>query len=94
MKTITLQDNFTGRGEAKGFEFKKLDSTNDIFMYEVTSTECVSHFDVFRAKSVSLCIDYGKKTKYVYPKVRQFGTSAWTFDIKKAAINKFNELTK
>jgi len=100
MKTITLQDIFTGRGEVKGFEFIKIDSHEDVFMYEVDNGEGVIHFEVFRAKLVPLCIDYAKKifssskSKYVYPKARSFGISAWTFNIKKVAVNKFNELIK
>ena len=100
MKTITLQAQFIGRGEVKGFEFQKIGEWDAVFMYKVTSSEGIIHFEVFRAKLVPLCIDYAKKifssskSKYVYPKARSFGVSAWTFNIEEMAVNKFNELIK
>jgi hypothetical protein len=78
-----LPSNFTGRAEVKGFEFTKITSTKNGFIYKVESGP-IPHYEVFKYKLTPICLDFVKRIyaenqfKEHYPKKNAFGVWAWT----------------
>jgi len=81
-----LESEFTGKGETKGFTFRKLAQNQNAFLYEVRTSHTAIHWEVFRKK---------ENTQYnciSYPTSKAFGIWAWTLTNIEDAITKFNSL--
>jgi hypothetical protein len=94
MDITTIQNQFRGIGEVKGFEFIKIASVHGAYCYEVISNEGNIHYEVFKVKTVPVCIDFEKRIysqtefKEIYPKSKDFGVWAWTYSSKEKALAK------
>lgn len=82
MKELPLE--FTGRGEVKGFTFKQIHASCKAYLYEING----KHYEVFRRK---INTRFGNVS---YPKSRDFGRWAWTYNSRELAEKKFNELNQ
>ena len=95
---IGLENEFIGRGDVKGFKFRKIKSTQHANLYEVNSGDSNVHYEVFLTKSSPVCIDFEKRIysetefKQIYPKSKDFGAWAWTYNDIEKANKKFLEL--
>jgi len=93
-----LDNKFVGRGEVKGFIFRKIKSTELASIYEVDSNTSRVHYEVFRNKLAPVCIDYKRwvysktELKQIYPKAKDFGDWAWTYYSLVKAMRKFKML--
>lgn len=89
---ITLPDEFSGRGEVVGFNFKKIKETDSHYLFEV-SYSGNKHYEIIKKTTSPLCIDFSKKVysdtdfKEVYPKAHSFGTLGWTVKKYEGAVN-------
>lgn len=82
MKTETkvkeLNDEFIGRGEVRGFKFRKLASHSRGYLYEVVNGEH-TYYEVFKRR---INTQYGNVS---YPTSKAFGRWAWWIkDLEKA----------
>jgi len=99
-KVNLLPDEFLGKGEVKYFKFQKIITGYSNFMYKVEILDKSIHYEVFKRKLTPLCIDFenrvysDKEFKEVYPKSKDFGIWAWTFNTKELAIEKLKSLEK
>jgi hypothetical protein len=86
METIRhIPEQFSGRGEVKGYEFCLVRKTDRGFLYEVSSDGIKPHYEVFRFK-------INKQFSCVtYPGSKSFGVFAWTFKTKEMALKRLNE---
>lgn len=66
-----LPDEFIGRGEVKGFYFKKIMTDPRYYVYEITD-EGQKHFELIKR------VINKKYNKEYYPKSVEFGYKAWT----------------
>jgi len=95
---IGLENEFIGKGEVKGFRFRKIASTQHANLYEVDSGVSNVHYEVFMRKLVPVCIDFENRLyskteqKEVYPKSKDFGVWAWTYNNILKAEQKYLEL--
>ena len=93
-----LENEFTGTSSTKGFQYLKLESGEQGFLYQVTTWENGIHYEVFSKKLVPICIDFATHQysdtdfKYVYPKDEDFGKWAWCIVDYNKAIEKFKSL--
>ena len=96
--TLKLEESFTGIGEVKGFEFTKIAETDNGYVYLVKSSEKSEHYEVFKRKKAPVCIDFEKRIfsetdfKEIYPKAKDFGKSAWSFNNLNKAIERLKSL--
>jgi hypothetical protein len=83
-----LPEQFTGRGEVKGFEFTLICKTNRGFLYEVHDGGINPHYEVFERK-------INKRFNCEsYPTAKAFGIWAWTFRSKEEALKKLKSILK
>lgn len=64
-----LPDEFIGRGEVRGFYFKKIMTDPRYYVYEITD-EGQKHFELIKR--------YVKFGKECYPTAKAFGIRGWT----------------
>lgn len=93
----TLSEQFEGTGEVRGTDFKRLQKSDTMFMYELTERETgQKRYEVFeiRQQKASEAVLCGKTIKYeekeLYPKSKDFGIWAWCFTSYEKALKKFN----
>lgn len=87
-----LESKFIGKGEVRGFEFEKIQETENALMYKVTTGDHF-HYEVFKRKvqkAHPLAID--KSEKEAYPKSNAFGVWAWCFSKYEKAEAKIHEI--
>ena len=88
--TIKLDEIFEGKGEVKGFVFRRVNESEFGYIYEVKTGNRI-YYEVFKKRSSPVCIDFDKKTyseteyKEIYPNSKQFGISAWHSETLKNA---------
>jgi len=93
-----LPDYIEGKGETKGFTFKKSKETHTHYIYTVNTGES-EHFELFERKTSAKCLDFANRvysdteTKEYYPKSNSFGVWAWTLTTFQSACNKLESLT-
>lgn len=80
-----LQEQFTGEGEVRGFEFTQLRKNEKGYIYEVKN-DTKTHYEVFQRKENT---QYGCVS---YPGSKAFGLWAWTITNLESAIEKFENL--
>jgi len=87
---ITLKEEFEGRGEVKGFNFKQIAATPKAYIYEVTQIDSGEVlYEVFKHKV------FKPENRVKYPSSKAFGIWAWTTsDIDKAIIRFVNLCSK
>ena len=96
--TKDLPDNFIGVGEVKGFNFTKLHSNDNGYLYEVHPIEGKHHYEVFERKTSPICVDFEKRiysetdSQVRYPKSQDFGVWAWCITNYQIALTKFFSL--
>lgn len=80
-----LVQNFEGRGEVKGFNFKQILVSDKSYLYEVTNEFNNIHYEIFERKENHQfdCVSY--------PKSNSFGIWATTTRDYNIALEKFNE---
>jgi len=94
---IELQEEFTGIGEVRGFEFKQMAHSGAAYIYKVQDGDTV-HYEVFKRKSNPICINFEKREysktdkKESYPKSNAFGMWAWSVGSWDNALIRFNNL--
>jgi len=87
MKPIKkLPEQFTGRGEVKGYDFTLICKTEKGFCYEVTQSGIIPHYEVFRRKTNK------RFNCESYPTSKAFGIWAWTFRNRDEALNRLYSL--
>lgn len=92
-----LEKEFTGRGEVRGFLFVELLCNETAYIYRVCAGKC--HYEVFERKNTPVCVDYAKRIysetefKEIYPKAKDFGVWAWTFDNFEKAREKYFKIS-
>lgn len=97
MNITNLPPEFKGTGEVDGFIFKLVHTSNKAVIYEVTIEES-THYEIFERKTVPLCVDFANRIysetdfKEVYPKAKDFGVWAWTYNKFKDALVKLGEI--
>ena len=73
-----LQEQFSGKGEVEGFEFKQIYRKENSAVYEVCGGE-PTHYEVIRIKKSPVCLDFVNRiysdTEFteLYPKAKAFG---------------------
>ena len=93
----SLPHYFEGTGEVKSFLFNIADKNDFAYMYEVNDG-CRTYFEVFERKHTPICLDFNKRIysdkefKDIYPKAKDFGIWAWSFNDKEIAVNKFKSI--
>jgi len=98
-KIVTkLPDSFIGTGECKNFKFAKIASIDNVYCYEVNTPEGSTHYEVFKVKTVPICIDFENRIysttdyKEIYPKSKSFGVGAYSLYSQKSALSKLQKL--
>jgi len=92
-----LENEFIGVGEVKGFKFRKIQSTQYAYTYEVLQNG-VMYYETFKRLKSPVCIDFEKRIysdtdfKEFYPKANRFGVDAFTFKNEIDAVNKMIEI--
>ncbi len=92
-----LENEFIGIGEVKGFKFKKIESLQHSYLYEVSNGDKI-HYETFKRVNSPVCIDFDKRIysetefKETYPKASQFGITAWTYSDLESAISKLVDI--
>jgi hypothetical protein len=97
MNIKKLPENFEGKGEVKGFEFRQVKRSEKTLLYEVYSAN-FKHFEVFAIKTTPVCLDFENRVysetdfKEIYPKSKDFGS--WAFTTRKLlrAVDLFESL--
>lgn len=87
MEIKKLEKSFIGRGEVRGFEFKRLFESPKAYLYEVNNSSGGLYYEVFKKRINSR---YATET---YPSAKQFGKTAWTTKDLNKAKSIFNNLT-
>lgn len=82
-----LQNNSTGKGEVKGFEFTQIQQSEKAYIYKV-DTKYSIYYEVFKK------VIKTNSTGHCYPTSKAFGLWAWTYQSLDKAITKFNQLNK
>lgn len=78
-----LPETIKGKGQVKGFTYKKSYESEVGYIYLVDSGD-TSWYETFIKKAVPICIDFENRvysevySKEVYPKEKDFGVWAWT----------------
>ena len=104
-KIELLQPQFRGVGEVRGFLFNLIKRTPDLALYEVKTEDefgkvVDTHYEVIKVKKVARCIDFENKVfdqndlKEVYPKSKDFGTTAWSSFTLCSALKRYEKLLK
>ena len=81
--TTKLPEVIQGKGEVRGFTFKKSYENSVGYVYLVSSGNS-SWYEAFAKKTVPICLDFDNRVyseeddKEVYPKAKDFGVWAWT----------------
>src|SRR2546428_13866776 len=83
-----LPDNYIGKGEVKGFYFKKLFGNEFAYLYEVSDSDGNQRFEVFNRK---INVRYSCIS---YPGSKSFGLWAWSCTTIDKAFERFEKLTK
>ena len=85
-----IPDSFVGRGEVRGFNFTKLASYNEGFIYEVSNGD-TKYYEVFKER-------INTRFKNVsYPSSKSFGIWAWwtkTFEEAEERLKSFTPTKK
>lgn len=99
MNTTELDIHFVGVGEVKGKVFTRVFENSKRYVYEVKDEDAPTpHYEVFDRKTTPVCVDFANRVysetddKEVYPKAKDFGSWAWTFNSFESAEIKANEL--
>lgn len=98
MKKTMIESEFIGGGEVRDFKFVRIMFTEHANMYQVTPPDAKCHYEVFKVKFAPVCIDFENRIysedefKQIYPKAKDFGKWAWTYNDYEKAIEKYNEL--
>lgn len=80
-----LPEQFTGRGEVRGFLFTQLEATDKAFLYKVEDEGAI-YYEVFIKRENTR---YGNVS---YPTAHAFGKWAWIYRKKEKALKKLSEL--
>lgn len=94
---IELDPAFIGTGEVKDFVFTLLKRNEFGYIYKIEHAN-VLYYEVFKRKLTPICIDFERRIysendfKVKYPKAKDFGKWAWTFNSLEKALDKFNTL--
>jgi len=80
-----LKEEFTGRGQVKGFAFTQIKKSASSYIYEVNSGEA-KFYEVFKR------IENTRFGCVSYPTNNAFGVWAWTYGDLDKAEDKFDEL--
>lgn len=89
-----LPETFNGKGEVKGYSFRKIKENEACYLYETSSNNKRSHYEVIEKRLTPVCLDFDNKVysttefKERKPKAKDFGVWAWTFSNIKTAITK------
>lgn len=93
-----LPDKFIGTGEVNGFNFTKIKSSDTGFLYQISTDDNYTHYEIFERKLSPICLDFENRIysntefKEVYPKTKDFGDWAWTTKDFDRAIEIFDGL--
>lgn len=93
-----LKEKFEGSGEVKGMHFERMLSNKIAYLYKIEDIGGFIHYEVFRRKTSPICLDFENRIysetdyKEKYPKSRDFGEWAWTYQTYDKALTKFYEL--
>jgi len=88
----TLKTEF----EASGFHHRQLFRTGDVAIYERWKAQQRPHYEVVKIGSHNGYELAGNhiEAAETYPSAEQFGSRAWTYNDKQAALRRFNELAR
>jgi hypothetical protein len=92
-----IPKKFEGKGEVKGFRFKRVFEKDSAYLYKVTDGGSV-WYEVFKRIASPVCIDFDKRIysqtemKESYPKSNQFGLYAWCCSSFDKALDRFNNI--
>jgi hypothetical protein len=95
--TKDLEKYFTGIGEVSGFKFRQIRSTSAGFIYEVINDNKI-YYEVFKKVLVAVCLNFEKRVysekdyKIIYPKAKDFGLWAWTYNDALDAYDKLESI--
>jgi hypothetical protein len=96
---ITLEKEFSGRGEVSGVLFKQIKKTDKAYMYELTEPITgQKRYEVFKKKaSKSKTAILGANVvqfdeKELYPNAKNFGSWAWCSYSYQKALIKFDSI--
>ena len=98
MNIVNLPSEFRGTGEVDDFQFNVVHASDKAYIYQVNVSDS-THYEVFERKKVPLCIDFANRIysetdfKEVYPKAKDFGIWAWTYNKFSDALVKLNEIS-
>jgi len=99
--TKELETKFEGTGEVKGYFFVQIEKSEHAYIYRVSHplvARC--HYEVFERKKSPVCIDFEKRIysetdfKESYPKAKDFGVWAFTFNSYESAKGSFEVLNQ
>jgi hypothetical protein len=81
-----LEEEFTGRGQVRGFMFTQIKKNEHAYLYKV-ETDGQVHYEIFYRKENSYykCISY--------PSNKAFGIWAWTKKDLTESVDLYDELT-
>jgi hypothetical protein len=94
-----LEKVIEGTGEVDGFTYTFTKETDKAYLYEATSEEH-KHFEVFEKKITPICLDFANRVysetefKEIYPKAKDFGIWAFTYNNYISANHKMLSLTE
>jgi len=94
--TKLLEKQFTGIGEVRNFNFLQVYSNDLAYIYKVGDKD--AYFEVFERKTTPVCINFKKRIysetdfKEIYPKAKDFGIWAFTYDNYNEALKKLQNL--
>lgn len=81
-----LPEEFYGKGEVRGFHFKKVWENNDYYIFEVhPAPNKNKHYELIERKETPVCLDFENKVysetnfKERFPKAKDFGYWAWSY---------------
>ena len=91
-----LRKEFKGIGEVSGSDFKQLKSSANGYIYQVSQSDVISHYEVVK-KHIVHKYDFVNKvqleeTTESYPKSSQFGIRGWTYKKLCGAITKLDQI--
>lgn len=80
-----LKEEFTGKGQVRGFVFTQLEKSAAGYIYAVNTGDSI-HFEVFKHKENNHfdCVSY--------PGDKSFGVWAWSYNTIEKARDRFDEL--
>lgn len=84
-KIANLPEEFVGKGEVKGFAFKRIHESDYAFVYQVIVDGRV-HYEVFKKKAKTNSI------RFCYPTSKAFGFWAWCPKSYEKAVEIFEML--